>query len=665
MPIETGYQAQLGPREGQAMPGGNAQGAMAIGQALDQAGAMVHEQQVRAYTIEQKRQSDEELADFNHRMALHQQNVEAMAIEARNNSEPGGKGHVERMAAANDAGRDALFAGVKNPQVQRYAAARWDEYRSGLVNRETGWAEGQRMVKTLTDYAKAGKVNEAIVLRDRSQLKSVLSNELTSIELMHVSPDVKEKLASERIGSLYSAAAEGHLQNDPDGFQKAAQAGEYDVLGGDELARLNRQADSVKHSHKLAERAEKAANEADYNERVRFATKAVEDGQPIDDKVLDVLEQEGAALGVAPDKMYDLRQSRVTNQVAREYRSATPVLIADDLAKLDARIAKAGTKASADDVLRSNAMHKVLTKRREQVNSDPLGVAAQAGIDVPPVNWAMPDAAAVAGRVKAGRAAAALTGGEPQFIRPDEMAWFEAEYGKGTAGQLEVLKRLDLIDDPFDKAAAARQIAPRDRNFQHLAQLNRANRAMVMQGQQALKANGKMMTPGKDDPLGAAAHVSKVNTDIDVALKLAGAEDRQAIKDNARQWYAGFLASKGYQSVDDHFDKRSYDVAVRVAAGGTVSPRGSTGGLSYWNDHPIWVADGFSFEGLQMAFRRDHQRQLEAGGGPVQLDGKTPFDLSKAWPVMVAPGIYRWETKGGVVLDKRGGAFYSKVSAGQ
>lgn len=666
MPAERGYEQQTGPSAGTMLPGRDSQEFGAgVGDALGQMGGQIHAQQVRAFQVDKKIEQDRQLSDWSHRYALHKENMDGIAREARSQSDPGGAGHGGRVRQANEAARDKLFEGITDPAVRRMAEQQWDGFSGALYGQEDDWTEAQRIAKAHGNNVKARALMSSRVFHDPSKLGAELQDGLLSIEMLNAPPDLKDKLAREFTIEAHDAAAQSLAATDPAGFRAAAQQGQFDVLGADRLAQLDRSADVEIRAREHAEKAAQAAKAADFNERMNTVVKGVGDGQPIDDKVFEGLEKEAEDLGIKADKRYDLQQARVTNSVGREYRSATPIVIANDLAALDAKIAKQGDKAPVELTLRRNALEKVLTSRRSQIGNDPLGEAAKSGVAVPAVDWNNPAPGQVQGRVQAAYTAQRLYGGQLTVLRPDEVAIFRGEYENGGPSKLKVLSGLDRIPDAFARQAAAEQIAPKDRQFQQMAQMRPEHRATVERGRQALAHNPKMLNPAEGDPQGAAATVTELNRDIDLALTAMQPDDAAAIKTSARQYYAGWLSGHGYKSVDEQFSREGYLVAIRAAGGGKVTPTLSTGGLGYWNGNPFWVPDGFGHEGFQLATRRDRLEQEKAGGGPVQPDGKTPFDLNKAWPVMIAPGKYRWDTKGGTVRDRRGGTYITSVEAGR
>ncbi len=668
MAQERGYDQVTGPQAGAAMPMPSAdQFGAGVGDGLAKLGEQVHSQQIRAFEIEKKIAADRQTSDWSHRFAVKRSAMDDQTRELRTGAAPGGDGHVEAIGKVWDGDRDTMFAGIDDPGVRRMAEQQWDSYGSALHGQEADWQEGRRIGKTHTDRQAAIDLDANRIRRgvDPKAYAQGLHLQLETNAALNIDAASKAKLDKYTEQSFGLAFLQHAQDTNPQLAKALVESGEFDFLDPQVLEQVRNGTEVKIHTFELQERAKKAADLADFGQQARLLIKAGNDDLSFDDKLPASMEERGKALGAPPELMYDLSQLRVTNQVRHEYKPATAVMIEADLAALDTRIAKLGDKVPVPMVQRRAALNKVLEARRSAVKADPLAVAARSGITVPDVDWSAPNGQQIAARVQAGHSASALTGAPLTFFRADEANQFKQEYAKGPQGQLTVLHVLDNFTDPFDRAAAAAQVAPADTNFQHMAQLRPEHRAMVQRGQQALLANKEFFTPPAGDPQGVGAAMAKIDQEQAFALRAMHPADAAAIRDNARDWYAGYLSGRGHQSVNEGFRANDYQVAMRVAGGGTVARSGSTGGPGYWQEMPFWVPDGFSMEGFQMAVLRDRAAQEQAGKGPVQPDGKTPFDLNRAWPTMIAPGQYRWDTKGGTVRDRKGGDYITTAEAGR
>ncbi len=668
MAQERGYDQVTSPQAGAAMPRPSAdQFGAGVGDGLAKLGEQVHGQQIRAFEIDKKIAADRQTSDWSHRFAVKRTALDDQVRDLRTNGQPGGEGHIEAVGQAWDSDKNAMFAGIDDPGVRRMAEQQWDSYGTALHGQEADWQEGQRVGKTVTDRQSAIDLGSNRVRRgvDPKAYAQELGLQLETNAALNLDEGSKAKLDKYTEQSFGLAAGQHLNDTNPQFAKQLFDSGEFDFLDPATLEQLRNGADVKIHTFELQERTKKAADLVDFGQQARLLIKAGNDDLPFDDKLPASMEERGKALGAPPELMYDLSQLRVTNQVRHEYKPATAVMIEADLAALDTRIAKLGDKVPVPMVQRRAALNKVLEARRSAVKADPLAVAARSGITVPDVDWSAPNGQQIAARVQAGHSASALTGAPLTFFRADEANQFKQEYAKGQQGQLNVLHVLDQFTDPFDRAAAAQQLAPADTNFQHMAQLRPEHRAVVQRGQQARAANKAFFTPPTGDPQGVGAAMAKIDQEQAFALRAMHPADAAAIRDNARDYYAGFLAARGHQSVNEGFSANDYQVALRVAGGGTVARGGSTGGMGYWQGTPFWVPDGFSHEGFQMAVLRDRATQERAGAGPVQPDGKTPFDLNRAWPTMIAPGRYRWDTKGGTVRRRGGGDYITTAEAGR
>jgi hypothetical protein len=194
---------------------------------------------------------------------------------------------------------------------------------------------------------------------------------------------------------------------------------------------------------------------------------------------------------------------------------------------------------------------------------------------------------------------------------------------------------------------------------------------MVMRGQEALKATPNLLKVPDTDQRAKdriEGSMAAVEGELKIALKAMPPEYAEQALQAAREYQAGVLWNKGLGNVSEGYSEGGYRDAMRVALGGYKKDNAGTaiGGIGHWADNrPFVVPDGFSEPGFEVAVLRDRHRQEKEQRGPVDRDGKTPFDLKKAWPVMIRPGLYRWETSGGTVLNGRGERYISFVRAGE
>lgn len=662
----VGYEQQTSPRAAAPMPLASPDSFGAgVGEAASQLGATLHGAQVQAYQRERQQTADREAADWGHKFALHRQNLDEITRTRRANAGAGALGHTKAIQEANEAAREGLFSGITDDRIRQGAQRQWDEYSTRLSGAEGDFEESQRIAKGVVDHSQSLKLSTARVFRDPSKWEEEQVLQLAGIDQLSAPESVKDKLRIATAEELELARLSSLIETDPLRAKIDMAAGGADLLGAAKLAQLNDQADSEIRTRLLTARTEAVAAKSEFNAASALAIKQVNDGVPADDAALAQMEQKATTLGLA-DKVYELGQAREINRVSGEYRSATPELIADDLAELDGEISRQGDKVSPKVINRRAALVKVLDARRSEVASDPLAVGAKAGIAIADIDWAAPDPAAIEQRRTAAHAVSEMLKQPVTMLRPDEAATMKAEMASGRAGRMRVLTQLDAIGDGFDKAAAARQIAPDDRAFQHLAQIRPEHRTTVISGQEALAptANPAMLKPSKEDPHGVAVALAKVDAELAFAMRSLSPEDAAAVQLTAQEYLAGQMAGLG-RSVDT-INEADYRRAMRVALGGWRRGTTSIGGIGRWSAGQAFIVpDGFSLQGFALGMRRDRLRQEAGGGGPVDSDGKTPFNLNQAWPVMIAPGRYRWETRAGTVKDRKGGDYISAIEAGQ
>jgi len=667
MPVEEGYQARVMPTAGAAMPLASAETYGAgMGRAIDQAGQTIQQVELRKYELQRKVTADREAADFGHKFAQYRQAMDQVELQRQNG---GIDGYTNDVVAAADAGRQGLLDGITEESVLRQAERQLDEYGTNLHGRSSEWEQVQRAAKRVVDEKQTQDLQEGRVYANPSKWGEELALGYARIDAMPVTELQRAKIRDEFRDKTGIAALASTVQSDPVQAKAYLASGAFDFLGAERLDHFNRSADAEIHSRDVQARSAAAAARSQIDQEAGLILKQVGDGKPLDDGQIAQVEARAKAAGVSPERLYEIGKARQVNAVRSQYQAATPQVIANDLNDLNAHIAQQGSKASDADIARRDALEKVLETRRKEAAADPLSLAAANGVQVAPINWAAPDPAALQQRSLAARTAAQMTGMPMKYLQPDEVAAMQAQARTGQKGRIGVLETLDHIEDPFDRAAAARQVAPDDKNFQHLAQIGATTRRIVISGQEALHANPKLLTPAPQDPRGVKDAMGRVEGELAVALKAMSPDDYAAVRDTTHEIFAGLMSSRGSSSIDNFWGsngEEAYRVALRLALGGAGVGNNKIGGLGHWAGmQPFIVPDGFSLAGFGQAVTREHAARRKAGSGPVDVDGKTDFNLNRAWPVMIGPGRYRWETSAGTVKARGGGDYISDLGAGR
>jgi hypothetical protein len=196
---------------------------------------------------------------------------------------------------------------------------------------------------------------------------------------------------------------------------------------------------------------------------------------------------------------------------------------------------------------------------------------------------------------------------------------------------------------------------------------------MVIAGQQAIKGNPQILEPAPRvsglpyDPTGLKAMYRNMDAEITQALKSFNPQDIDAVKQTAHEWLAGYMQSQGRDNAEGFVNRDVYRTAIRVALGGGVvhdrqGQGTAVGGIGHWGDGtafvlPEKVTPG-NFGSLVTA---DANLARAHGNGPVDKDGKTPFNLNQARPVFIGGGRYQWETDAGTVKDAKNHNYISFI----
>ena len=153
-------------------------------------------------------------------------------------------------------------------------------------------------------------------------------------------------------------------------------------------------------------------------------------------------------------------------------------------------------------------------------------------------------------------------------------------------------------------------------------------------------------------------------------MRLISPTDRAGIAQTAKNWLAGFYATQG-RADSTGITAQDTDTALRVAMGGGYHTnaqgiRVATGGPAQWGpsgaQHAFVLPEQMTSGDFQNAVYNQVQADRAAGGGPVQLDGKTPYDLKFATPVLTAGGPYLFRAGQNYVKAPNGKPYALKLA---
>lgn len=656
-----GYDSQVGARAQdvavQVSP--EAYGA-GLGRSIGEAGQVFHQGQINDYKIQRAATADAEATGFARRFAEFRLSMDETVRATRNSAAPGGVGHTEAMRQAYEKGRETLFTGLTEDSVKRQAEQQFIAFGSSLLERESTWAEGRRVAKVLDDaqvYSDIGAnrvraLPDANVYQDESALADAY------IDSLNLDDDTRAKLKRETHQKYAISFLNGRIDQDPAVARGLIDAGAFnDVLEPQQLEQLRSGADvEIRRGQAQAEH-EANMQKAGIREQIATLKEADSQGLEVDPARIDQLIQAATAMGDTSAAL-ELDGIKANNAFARVYRAMTPV-------QREARISVLSGKEK-----RSPAEQRELEYARTHAgamdsdfNNDPVGYAAKygTGSSVPPV-LDPADPQSVAKRLEWRRQYSAATGRPVPVFSDNELVPLRERVTSGAPGRLEVLKALDAMPSA-DRAEAARQILPNDVSFRHESLIRPFARATVYAGREKLAADRSFLTPDRKTPAGQRAHqlLGIAGSEIDFALRAMQPAEVDAVKQISGQWLAGWLSAKGRDI--NSLTPGDIRNAATLALGGYAKPNGTyLGGIGHWaGGQPYVVPDGFNHNGFQTFVMGQRKLDDGRGNGPINPDG-TPFNLNNAYPVLIGPDRYRWETPGGsVVTNKKGQAYVTRL----
>lgn len=662
MPQEQIYGSQLGPREATPRPlvSPAALGAQ-VGEALQQAGGMVHEQELRAYAIERKAVANQELASAERAFAEHRRAMGDQVRGLRESAGPGGAGHSEAVDQANDAGRQAVLDNISDPEVARHMRDQWGQWSDGLHGQEAGWQQGKRIERLIDDTGETNN-QSANIVRAGGGDKDIYTRELgtrqKAIAMLHVDEDTREKLYRDAENSAAVGYLLGLRDTDPVAAEAAIASGGFNFLPAPTLDQLgNGNAVEIRRIEGEQEHLKRLAA-AQGKDAIATLEKLFDQGVKIPDSDFVAAIALAKSMG-DQSKVADLEGKRADNRFAGVWSGQSAIIRQNRVATLQN---KRQRTADEDRELNWLTGHREALDSREK--SDPVGFAienAPPGTG-PPAGDVIGDPAAMQARAQWYRTNKTVYGGDA-FYTKAEVERLDAERDQGPQGMQRVLGAIDQLPEEV-RTVAARQIAPgdgpQDALLRQLVFVNPQTRGVMMAGQQALQANPQLLKPVNVNAENVIAF-GQVTIDMKRAMKLRSPADADATQTLAMYYVAGYMHQMGVQSIDQlppGFVQRAY----RQASGGGTNSKGEiVGGPSTWGDRLFVLPSRHTQASFAGALFNDSKaRKIR----PVNPDGSA-FDVKFAVPVFVRidpqdPDVwlYRFETRDGRVVQSSGGGDY-------
>lgn len=637
MPQEEIYQSQVGPRTAAPLPMADANDfGAAIGQAVEQLGGQMHQQQVRAYQIKRQQLSDQQQAEFARRFAELRSTMDTRARSLRDNSQPGAVAHVEGATALLKDASATLLDGIDDDAVRARAEAQYADYAGRFMDGEATWADGARISHMVRNV---GMVTETSANRARQNpeaFREELQSGNDAIDALEGVPgDVREQLRRAHEQSVTIGFLNGVVETNPQTARAMIDAGTFNaVLSPEQAEQLRNGADVEIRRAQAAAEHERAVQTAQVREQI--ATLRAMAGQGVDISAqLPAAIQAATAIGDTSAAV-ELEGLQADNQYSRIYGNQTPVARQEAAARL-ARIAR--PSATQQRELRWLQEHAPTLDN--QFNSDPVGYLASRGVrgsQPPPLDPNNPQS--VAARQEWAAVATRTYGRPIPVLSDNEAQTLRARAQQSPAGQVEVANQLAQFRYR-DALQAARQVAPGDGMLQVMIGLGQADRAAVRDGAEARRGNAALI----DGANGTRAR-ALFNRSLGRAAALMDPQVVNAAFEAASSIYALDASRHGNPAYsDDRF-------AAYVARGlGTQIGR--------WHGETVLLPRGVSARAFE---NRLAVHQVSNGpNGPVLRSGQpmTADQLRQYTPRARPDGLYEFHDEQDRPVMARSGAVYT------
>lgn len=665
-----------------------------VAEAGEQAAASYQQRQLQANQIFLNNKYDADLTAGQQRLLMLQDQMAQVKTAAQTDGTVPFDQYQTHVLGSFDNLAGQVTDGVTNAKIARQLAAQVAEQRS-----QTLIGAGQFQAAQTAAIANDGVtqlansyVGNARQYASIDQLQQGQMNFATAVHsLAGVTDSDRAALAEHGIASQATAYFQAKLYSaDPQDVIAAKQAiddGTASHVGvpGPALETLDRLAGVRMRAVAGQQQAAAGAQKAAFMVGADQITRTIDAGGslPLEqvwqaEAQARTLAQAAAAAG-KPDealaaKADQLHLAGVKIDVNGQYGSMPPAQVAIAAQNAQAAIAAkqaAGQTVSLDEGAHATALAALSSRINGQLQNDPTQLAAAHGIALAPLDPGHPQSFANR-TVQMQQLGLAIKSAVPlPPLSSDETQQFARQAATGDAGRLAVLGQLDHFD-PVTRAQAARQIMPGDGTLVAEAQMDAGNRQTVQAGRDKLVANPgfwntKPTGSASGPPPGQAAWTA-ASAQIDDALRLISPTDRAGIKQTAQNWLAGFYAAQG-RADSTGITPQDTDTALRVALGGgyhtdpATGHRVATGGISHWgsSQNAYVVPEKMTGAQFQTGVYNQVQTDRAAGGGPVQADGKSPFDLKYATPVLTGGTSYMFRAGQNYVKAPNGRPYVLKL----
>lgn len=628
MPEEIGYSRQVGPRAAAPMPLSSPEDFGAgIGRAIGALGQQAHRASIENYQLERRATANEEWARFQHGFALHRENMDGIAREARKD---GSTGHAMRMGEAWQAGRAALLDSITEDEVRQRAAATFEESGLRFRTTEAEFEEVQRIDRTLTDWTEASNVSRNRIrrLENPKDFPAELQLGREAIAGLGLPAEQERKALAEWDEGAHVSFFQGVIDRDPRLALAMLDSELADTIDPNKLEILRNAAGVEIRRAEAAAEHQANLELAALKREIGVAKELASQGIDVADQ-LPALITRAAALGETKLAL-DLEGIAADSGFAKIYQDAPPVQRERRMAALEAIEKRSPNEDRELKWLKDNQ-----AGLDQRFNRDPAGFFARNGGAAAPPALDLADPGSVSARAEWARNQSEATGRPVPPLTANEASSLKANWDTGKrADQLQVMDALAQF--PADQAAAAARLVDSDPRLAVMVTLPRQYRHLALDGRDVLKANRALLKPATADD--EAAFEDQINR-FDQALRAIAPAERQAVLAISGRIAAGLLDQNGGE-INGRLHWQALNMALGATGGmGTDKQRG---GIARWGEGWFLLPDGMRAPEFTAAVRAAAQGRIK----PVNPDG-SPATLSRAQPVAIGRGLYEFRAPSG------------------
>lgn len=590
----------------------------------------------------QNARADAELSSGSAKLMAAREALLNKKVALRQGAAEDGAGHAEAMAKAWDEQSQQVLDGVSDKRVRRQLESQIQGMRASDVESETIWQVGRQTTKTLADAAAVRNQSLSLTARDPAKYGE---NTKAYHEYINGLTSLDATAKRKELDDYDQSHAVAYLRNvDPQLAVAMLGTSQFDFLSPEARENIKRDSETELRRAEAIAQQKVAQQKAALAEEVQTLKELEQQGVEVPVERLTQAQAAAAAIGDTSTAL-ELDGIAASNRYTKVYQAMTPLQREQRMAALAGK-----AKPSAEEQRELAYARSHVGPMNEKWNSDPIGNALANGLGFSPVDWG--DPASIAKRVqdRAGYERTSGRNGLPLLSDAEAQPLTERAQS-GPSGRIEVLAMLDRVP-ARERDLVAKQIMKGDKGFAHEAQLRPEVRATVFAGRKRIETDRTFLTPEKGDAGAAARNLLAIaGREQDAALRNIDPGDLAAIKQTAGEYLAGMLTAKG--RTINSLTPNDIRLATLHALGGFERGGRQYGGLSHWGtgdmDRVFVLPETMSALDFRVAVERLWQRD------------KPPMPVRGVYPVMIAPGEYRWETRAGNILRVKGHDYITRI----